>query len=93
VNNLDWTIVGSTATTFAALFGVVVWYFARRDKKNEVNNEAIKQEIATSVDNLGKLLLAKLETKEKVAQISERLARLEGAAGSSLMRRDDVSST
>lgn len=82
MNSLDWTIVGSVTTVFAALFGVVVWYFGRRDRKNEVANEEIKQEIATAVDNLGKLLLAKLETKEKVAQISERLARLEGAAGS-----------
>lgn len=79
-NGINWQSVGAIIAGITVILTIMGWIFARRDRKNEVQNEAIKQEISTAIDNLSTVLLAKLETKEKVAQISERLARLEGAA-------------
>ena len=52
-----------------------------REIQQERQNQEIKQEIASSVDHLSEVLLAKLETKEAVSRISERLARIEGSKG------------
>lgn len=79
-SGINWASVGAIIGGITVVLSIMGWIFARRDKKNEEQNEAIKQEISTAIENLSTVLLAKLETKEKVAQISERLARLEGAA-------------
>lgn len=79
-NGINWQSVGVMIAGITVILTIMGWIFARRDKKNEQQNEDIKKEISTAIDGLSTVLLAKLETKEKVAQISERLARLEGAA-------------
>lgn len=78
---VNWESVGVIAAVVGVAFSILVWIINRREAKAQTRNEVIKDEIKNSVDNLSVILLAKLETKEKVAQISERLARLEGAAG------------
>jgi hypothetical protein len=50
----------------------------------ERRNTQIKNDITSSVNNLGTILEAKLETKQTVAGISERLARIEGVIGDRL---------
>ena len=81
MRGIDWQSVGAIVGLIALLFSIATWVLLRRDKRSQDENQAIKQEIADSVNHLGEVLLAKLETKETVARISERLARLEGAAG------------
>lgn len=74
---INWVSISVILAGIGAIGGLLVALQERR-------NNAIKDQITDSVNHLSDVLLAKLETKEKVAQISERLARLEGAAGSAL---------
>lgn len=78
---INWQSIGAIAAVLAIFLGLMTWYLTRRDTRQAAQNEAIKQEIADAVGHLGERLEAKLETKETVSRISERLARLEGAAG------------
>jgi hypothetical protein len=78
---INWESIGVIAAIVGVGFSIVVWITARRDARSQLRNEDIKNEINVSVNHLSDVLLARLETKETVARISERLARLEGAAG------------
>ena len=87
---INWESIGAIAALLAVAVTTILWALTRREQKAdtrehmaEQRNNEIKQEIAASVNHLSEVLLAKLETKETVARISERLARLESA------RRDD----
>lgn len=88
-NGLNWQSIGVIvgATTFA--FMVVTWYAARLEKRRQddysrreqhINeqNTLLRQEFSSAILHLGEVLSAKLETKEAVAKISERLAVAEG---------------
>lgn len=89
---INWESVGIISGIISAwvivlLTAMTIW-LSRRDKRLEARNEElaqqnneIKDEITASVNHLSEVLLAKLETKEAVNQISVRLARVEGAAG------------
>ena len=81
VVGISWQTVGVIIGAFSALITALVVLQERR-------NRTIKDEIKSSVDHLSDVLLAKLETKESVARISERLARIEGAA--SISRLGDL---
>lgn len=67
--NLD--SIGIIVGAIAAAVGVLIGLQERR-------NKTITEQITTSVDHLSDVLLAKLETKETVAGLSVRLARIEG---------------
>jgi fatty acid desaturase len=57
-----------------AFLGVMIAWIEFRTNRNE-------KRIEGAINNLRDVLLAKLESKENVARISERLARLEGSKG------------
>jgi hypothetical protein len=78
---INWESVGAIGAIMAVLQSFFVWLVTRKDQKREDDAQAVKQEIADSVNHLSEVLLAKLETKETVSRISERLSRVEGAAG------------
>lgn len=77
---INWESIGVILGFVTLGFTMLAYWMTRRDAKQEVRNNEIKDEISQSVNHLSDVLLAKLETKEAVARISERLARLEGAA-------------
>lgn len=66
----------------AAMLTVGLAFVDRRARRREQALTEIKSEITGSVDHLSEVLLAKLETKENVAQINSRLSRIEGMIGS-----------
>lgn len=70
---INWATVGIILGGFAALISLLISIQERR-------NRAIKDQIVESVDHLSEVLMAKLETKETVAGLNVRIARLEGAS-------------
>lgn len=76
---INWESVAAIAAIGAILQGGFMWMVARKDKKREDANEATKTEIADSVNHLSEVLLAKLETKDRVNAIDVRLSKVEGA--------------
>lgn len=78
---VNWESVAAITGIVAVIMTVVLWIFNRRDKRQEEQNNELRHEFTRAINNLSDVLLAKLETKEAVAQISVRLARVEGAAG------------
>jgi len=89
---MNWQAIGIVSGVVTGwvtiVITVVVIVMTRREHRITQQNDEIKTEISTAVNHLSDILLAKLETKETVAQISVRLARLEGAAGSSGSNHD-----
>jgi membrane protein implicated in regulation of membrane protease activity len=77
---VNWESVSAICAIVAVMLTFVIWIFNRRDVKQQAENQQIRNDITESVNHLSEVLLAKLETKETVSRISERLARLEGAA-------------
>lgn len=82
-------IVAAVGVIVALVVPMVVWLSSRRDRRSEnaldlqrAANVELKQDFTDAINHLSDILTAKLETKETVAQISVRLARLEGAAAS-----------
>lgn len=91
---INWESVAAVAACVAVMVTVVLWLFARVDRRRQAAsdkrdaeftraNAELKNEFTQAINHLSDVLTAKLETKEAVAQISVRLARLEGAAGAS----------
>lgn len=89
---INWQSIGVIAGIVGIAVTITLFMIARRDRKTDARNDLIqkqaeqrnieiKNEITTAVDHLSEVLIAKLETKETVAKISERLARLEGSRG------------
>lgn len=85
---VNWESVTAIVAIVGIIQGMLFWLFARRDKKREDSAEKVRvliteamQEQTNALNHQTDMLLAKLETKETVAKISERLARVEGAAG------------
>lgn len=70
---INWESLAVIFGGFAAIATLLIGWIDRRQAR-------IRGEITDSVNHLSEVLLAKLETKDAVAKISERLARLEGAA-------------
>ena len=81
---INWESVAAIVALVSVLMSLMLWLISHRDRKLRQASEEIKVEITSAVDHLADVLMAKLETKETVARISERLARLEGAAASSV---------
>jgi sensor domain CHASE-containing protein len=74
---INWESVTAIAGCVAVIMTVVIWVFNRRDHRQAAQNDALRTEFTHSIDALTQVLLAKLETKDTVARISERLARVE----------------
>lgn len=77
---INWESVVAITGILALMMTGVLYAFSRRDQRQAVQNDELRQEFTAAVNHLSDVLTAKLETKEAVAQISVRLARLEGAA-------------
>jgi hypothetical protein len=71
---VNWDSVAVILAGFSAVIGLTIALQERR-------NSQIKSDISISVNHLSDVLQAKLETKETVAAMSERLARLEAVNG------------
>jgi hypothetical protein len=69
-SGINWESIGTILGGFAAIAAVLVTLGERRQA-------AIKNEIADSVNHLSEVLQAKLETKDTVNRLSERIARVE----------------
>lgn len=84
MRGIDWQGWAAIIGAFAALMVAVITWVEHRQKQLRQQQEALNQtmttQITTAVNHLSEVLLAKLETKETVSRISERLARLEGAS-------------
>jgi uncharacterized membrane-anchored protein YhcB (DUF1043 family) len=89
---INWESVGVIVSLVGVLVGAILWWLTRRDQRlraaadlrdqqQRAENQSIKQEIASAVGQLSEVLLAKLETKDTVSRISERLARVEASIG------------
>lgn len=76
---INWESVAAIVALMSVVVTIMLYVITRRDRQTSVENQEIKQEISSAVDRLQEVLLAKLETKETVSRISERLARVEGA--------------
>jgi sensor domain CHASE-containing protein len=79
---VNWESVTAIAGCVAVIMTVVLWIFNRRDSRQSAQNDALRAEFTHSIDNLTQVLLAKLETKETVSTVIERLARVEAIVGS-----------
>lgn len=80
-SGINWESLAAIAGILVIVQSALFWVIARRDKKREDQSEEVKVLIADAINHQTEVLLSKLETKETVAKISERLARVEGAAG------------
>lgn len=67
--------IGVIVACIAVMLTIMGMYIARRDHAQE----KIKTEIADAINHQTEVLLAKLETKETVSRISERLTSVETA--------------
>lgn len=88
---INWESVSVIIAAVAVIVTIMLFVLGRRDRRQhdtsvqlETRFNEMQQEFTTAINHLSDVLMAKLETKESVARISERLARLEGAAGSSV---------
>ncbi len=78
ITAFTWESLSAILVAIGLVGGFVGWYIARKDKRQEERQLQTTKAIADSIDHLSEVLMAKLETKEAVARISERLARVEG---------------
>ena len=85
---VNWESVATIVAIVGVVQGFLFWLFARRDKARDDKADEVRQMIADAMHDQAEalnhqteMLMAKLETKETVSRISERLARVEGAAG------------
>jgi hypothetical protein len=67
---VNWETVGVIVSLVSVLMTVIMYMFNRWDKR-----------IKTALDAQTDLLMAKLETRETVSKITERLARVEAIIG------------
>lgn len=68
---INWQSLGAILAALVAAVGLIIAIQERR-------NRAITTQITESVNHLAQVLEAKLETKETVAGLSVRVARMEG---------------
>jgi hypothetical protein len=73
---LNWESLAVIFAGFATIAGFLLTWSEHRSSQN-------KAEITDAVNRLSDVLQAKLETKQVVSGISERLARLEGSISAS----------
>lgn len=78
---INWESVAAIAAVVAVIMSVVLWIMSRRDRRQQAFNQEVQTDITAAVNHLSDVLMAKLETKETVSRISERLARVEGSMG------------
>lgn len=78
---VNWESVAAISAIMGVLIALMTFWITRRDRTQRDLNAQMESSITDAVNHLSDVLMAKLETKETVARISERLARLEGASG------------
>jgi Flp pilus assembly protein TadB len=78
---INWESVGAIAALVGVILTVLLWIFTRQDKRRENINKDLRDDMTTALNHMADVLTAKLETKDTVARISERLARVEALVG------------
>jgi hypothetical protein len=68
---INWESISVTFGGFVTIAGAMLGW-------QEHRQQATRNQISDAVNNLSEVLMAKLETKDAVNQISIRLARVEG---------------
>ena len=79
---INWESVGVIVGLVGVVVTVMLWAMNRREHRAETATREARTDMTNALDHLTEVLLAKLETKETVARISERLARVEAVIGS-----------
>jgi hypothetical protein len=80
-SGVNWESVGVIVAAISVIITVMLWVFARQDRRRERTAIELRDDMRHSLDHLSDVLTAKLETKDTVARISERLARVEAVMG------------
>lgn len=78
---INWESVAAIAALVGVILTVLLWVFGRQDQRRERATNELRNDMTSSLDHLAEVLTAKLETKDTVARISERLARVEAVIG------------
>lgn len=78
---INWESVAAIGVIVGILVTVLLWVFGRQDKRRELATKELRQDMTNSIDHLSEVLTAKLETKDTVARITERIARVEAVMG------------
>jgi len=78
---VNWESVATITGLVSVVLTFTLWAFSRQDKRRAQVNRQLRDDMTKSLDHLSDVLLAKLETKDTVARISERLARVEALIG------------
>jgi preprotein translocase subunit YajC len=78
---INWESVGVIVSLVAIIVTIMMWIMNRREHRADAATREQRAEMTSSLDHMTEVLLAKLETKETVARISERLARVEAMVG------------
>lgn len=78
---INWESVAAIGVLVGILVTVLLWVFGRQDARRERATAELRQDMTSSIDHLSEVLTAKLETKDTVARITERIARVEAVVG------------
>lgn len=87
-NSINWEQTGTIIAAVVAIFSIITYYTGRRDNRQDQRDKALRDDFTNainemrtdltgSIDHLAEVLNAKLETKETVARLSERVRALE----------------
>ena len=79
---INWESIGAILGGFGTATSVLLAYVGRRADKRDALHASqmrdVREDFQTGLRQMGTLLSAKLETKETVANLGQRVARLEG---------------
>ena len=78
---INWESVAAIAGLVSVIVAVMLWAIQRREHRAEAAARELKRDMAGALDHLAEVLTAKLEAKEAVADIRERLSRVEAVIG------------
>jgi sensor domain CHASE-containing protein len=74
---INWASVAAIAAVVGVIVSVLLWIFARWNRRREIEAAGLRQEMKDGLEHLATVMEAKLATQQAVAHISERLARVE----------------
>jgi hypothetical protein len=80
------TIVGSMTAILATILTIMHYYQQKRDDARTASEKDLRTDFKDAIDNLGKILEAKLSTKDDVSTLKERVALLEGINRNAIRR-------
>lgn len=73
------SIIAGFAAVATVMLSMIYRRIDKRDKAHETEIANLRKDFTDGLTNLGNLLSARLETKDAVSEIKERLSKLEGS--------------